>query len=318
MKSNQHSGFKYLFGPVPSRRLGVSLGVDLLPPKTCSLNCVYCEAGPTTRLTLKRKEYSPKSDILEELRAFLEPRPELDYITFSGSGEPLLHSGIGEIIHFLKTKFAAYKVAVLTNGTLCGDAAVRGEIAQADLVIASLDAATVASFERVNRPHPALAVEDMIAGLAAFKRGFAGRFWAEVFIVPGINDQPETLRKIKTALDLIGPDKTQINSLDRPGAEQWVEPLAPEARASIMAYLSGAEAIRAVDGSFALRGVVGDESDRILNLVKRRPCTRQDMVRTLGLKPEKVTSLLALLQAEGRIRSQPMARGVFYLPVGRE
>jgi len=145
--------FKHLFGPVPSRRLGISLGIDLVPYKTCTANCVYCECGKTTNLTIERKEYIPTDEILNELDVYLKQAPDLDYITFSGSGEPTLHSKIGEIINFLKKNYPQYKVAVLTNGTLLFHKELRDELKNADIIKPSLDAGSDEIFKKIKRPH---------------------------------------------------------------------------------------------------------------------------------------------------------------------
>jgi wyosine [tRNA(Phe)-imidazoG37] synthetase (radical SAM superfamily) len=146
--------YKALFGPVPSRRLGISLGVDLVHHKTCSLNCVYCECGATTHLTTKRKEYVSVDQVKSELVDYLSRNKTIDFITFSGSGEPTLNDGIGDVIHFLKSDYPQYNVALLTNSTLFHQLAVRRQIKDADVVMASLDAASEAQFRQVNRPHP--------------------------------------------------------------------------------------------------------------------------------------------------------------------
>ena len=216
--------FKHLFGPVPSRRLGVSLGIDLVPHKTCTLNCVYCECGRTADLTLDRKEYVPTDEILNELKHYLDESPALDYITFSGSGEPMLHIKISEIINFLKNNYPGYKVAVLTNGTLFYNKWVRGEVKNADILIPSLDAASNEIFKKINRPHEKLNLKEIINGLAELCREFSGVIWLEIFIVPGLNDTDSELQKIKNIIEKINPDKVQLNTLDRPGTENRVMP----------------------------------------------------------------------------------------------
>ena len=156
--------YKHVFGPVPSRRLGISLGVDLVPSKTCSLDCIYCECGSTTHLTVKRKEYVPTLDVIEEIRQCLDQAPELDYVTFSGSGEPTLHKGLGRIASFIKQNYPNYNLALLTNGTLFYQEDVRRDASGTDLVIASIDAGSQEGFSRINRPHPSLTVPDMVKG----------------------------------------------------------------------------------------------------------------------------------------------------------
>lgn len=168
--------YKYLFGPVPSRRLGMSLGVDLVPKKVCSLNCVYCEVGSTTKLTTRRMEYIPYKKIVTELNNYFSTNPPPDYITFSGYGEPTLNSAIGKIIQFIKKNQPDIPVAVLTNGTLFSSAEVRNELLDADLVLPSLDAATQEVFEKINVPASELNVNDHIQGLASFRKEFTGKF----------------------------------------------------------------------------------------------------------------------------------------------
>jgi wyosine [tRNA(Phe)-imidazoG37] synthetase (radical SAM superfamily) len=210
---------KYLFGPVNSRRLGRSLGIDLLPFKTCSFDCIYCECGRTSVGTLQRKEFFPTTDVIWELDRFLATEPELDYVTFSGSGEPTLHSGIGEIIRYLKSRHPRYKVAVLTNGSLLGDEDVQAQLHTADLVIPSLDGATEATFQRICQPVPGLTAAAVIKGIASFRRSFPGLLLLEIFIVPGLNDNDSELHALKLAATTIAPDAIQLNSLDRPAPD---------------------------------------------------------------------------------------------------
>jgi wyosine [tRNA(Phe)-imidazoG37] synthetase (radical SAM superfamily) len=173
--------YHYLFGPVPSRRLGISLGIDLVPMKTCSLNCIYCECGKTTNLTLERREYVPLAEVKAEFLHYLSNHPKPDYITFSGSGEPTLNSLIGEAIRFIRSHETEIPVAVLTNGTLLFDPQVREELKPASMVMPSLDAATDKVFIKINRPHPELTVDRMIDGLIQFRKEFQGLIWLEIF-----------------------------------------------------------------------------------------------------------------------------------------
>ena len=219
---------RFLFGPVNSRRLGRSLGIDLLPFKTCSLDCVYCECGWTTDKTMRRGELVPVDAVLAELDQALPADPSIDYVTFSGAGEPTLHSGIGRVIAHLKSHHSRTKVAVLTNGTLLGDPAVQEALAQADLVIPSLDAATDAAFEAICRPAEGLTVAAVIDGIAAFRRTYSGLLLLEIFIVPGVNDTPDELAALKRAATRIAPDAIQLNSLDRPAPDVSVIPVDSE------------------------------------------------------------------------------------------
>jgi wyosine [tRNA(Phe)-imidazoG37] synthetase (radical SAM superfamily) len=210
-------GFTYLFGPVFSRRLGRSLGVDLLPYKTCSLDCIYCECGPTTDLTSERANRVATDDVIAELDAYLGRRPPLDFVTFAGSGEPTLHAGLGRIIAHLKQYHPQYRVAVLTNGTLFSSEEIRRDVLGADLVVPSLDGANSESFQAINRPAPGITVEKVIEGLAALRREYRGTYVLEVFVVPGINDTDPEVLALRRAAERIQPDAIQLNRLDRPG-----------------------------------------------------------------------------------------------------
>jgi wyosine [tRNA(Phe)-imidazoG37] synthetase (radical SAM superfamily) len=219
---------KYVFGPVKSRRLGVSLGIDIIPYKLCSFNCVYCECGATTRLTSEVKEYIPADDIIRELDSVLSKSPELDVVTFSGSGEPTLNSGIGSIIDYIKSRYPQYKIAVLTNSTTLHIPEVRRSIIQADLIVPSLDAVSDEVFNRIMKPAPGVNVSDVIEGLVSLRREFKGEICLEIFIIEGVNDTGAELKLLKEAAEKISPDEIHLNSLDRPGTEKWVKPVSPE------------------------------------------------------------------------------------------
>ncbi|MBN2517940.1 MAG: radical SAM protein [Candidatus Altiarchaeota archaeon] len=303
--------YKHLFGPVPSRRLGVSLGIDLVPYKTCTLNCVYCECGRTTNLTLERKEYVPTAEILAELGDYLKPGPDLDYITFSGSGEPTLHTGVKHIIRFLKMEYPKYKVAVLTNGTLLYDKGVREELMRADLVMPSLDAVSKEAFTRVNRPHRDIPLGDMMGGLIEFRDEFKGQIWLEIFIVPGLNDGESELRLLKKTVGRIRPDKVQINTLDRPGTESWVMP-AGKAELERIASLLGGEVIASFESRKKIKSFSRNIEEDIVSTLGRRPCTAKDLSAILSLHLNEVNKYLQLLLETGRIYSEEEERGVFF------
>ena len=214
---------KSVFGPIISRRLGVSLGVDLLPFKTCSLDCVYCECGATTNLTMERGDFYPVERVLEELDAFFAKHEKIDYVTFSGVGEPTLHTGIGRIIRAVKAKRPEVKICLITNATLLGDPGLQKELEGIDLIMPSLDASCEEEFVRVNRLAPGVTFESLMTALKSFRAANKVEMWLEVFIVPGVNDSPASLDRFVKYLREISPDQVQINSLDRPGTEDWIE-----------------------------------------------------------------------------------------------
>lgn len=220
---------KYLYGPVKSRRLGFSLGISVTPYKTCSFDCVYCQLGKTSNLTLERKEYIKISEIIDEFRTWLEEKKGLatglEYITLSGSGEPTLSSGLGELIAGIK-KLIPLKIAVLTNASLLADSQVRAQLSGADLIVPSLDAVTENLFTRIDRPHPGVRVEEVINGLVALRKEFRGKIWLEVMLVKGVNDDIRHIRKLKEVVERINPDKVQLNSPVRTTSEAGVLPVA--------------------------------------------------------------------------------------------
>ena len=209
---------KYVFGPINSRRLGVSLGVDLVPLKVCPLDCVYCEARATTLLTMERKEYVPVDEVIEELDKNLAASPQLDYITFSGSGEPTLNSRIGDVIRFVKSRYPHYKVCLLTNGLLLGDKELQKDIYQLDLLIPSLDGSNAAEYEAVNRPVSSMPFDRFISDLKDYLPRAPMPVYLELFILPGVNDSDEAVSRFAEIIKSLKVDRVQLNTLDRPGA----------------------------------------------------------------------------------------------------
>ncbi|HOO53994.1 MAG TPA: radical SAM protein [Methanothrix sp.] len=281
---------KHLFGPVPSRRLGLSLGVDLLPFKTCTLDCAYCQLGKTTCLTLAREQRVSTEEVLAEIRSRSED--EFDYLTLAGSGEPLLHQGLDEIIRGAKDLIDR-PIVVLTNGTLFFREEVRKEVMEADLIVPSLDAATQATFERVNRPHPDLSIDEIIEGLVRLREEFAGEIWLEVMLVKGINDFEAD--QIAEAAERIGPDRIQLNTVVRPPAEP-VQPLSPEEMERMLEIFSGAEVIAEWERDLSKKTEV-----LIIDLLSRRPCTLDELGALSGLHRNEILKYLEVLESEDKI-----------------
>ncbi|HNV38823.1 MAG TPA: radical SAM protein [Methanoculleus sp.] len=305
--------YRYLFGPVPSRRLGRSLGIDLVPQKTCTFDCAYCECGRTTVLTLERREYVPTDRVIAEIDDCLAKAPDIDYVTFAGSGEPTLHSGIGDIISFIKDRYPRYRVAVLTNGALFVDPDVRAALMRADLVVPSLDAVSEDIFRDINRPSPGITAGQVVAGLVAFSREFPGVIWLEVFIVPGKNDTDEELLRLRDAVAVIAPDRVQVNTLDRPGTDIRVRRASPRTLERARTIIGGnAEVIGAASCEPATAPEMRDVADMLLATLRRRPCTVADLSRISGLRPAEVTKHLRILEEKGAVEPVREQRGVFY------
>ncbi len=306
--------YKHLFGPVPSRRLGMSLGIDLIPHKICTLNCIYCECGGTTTQTNERKEYIPVDEVYRELSDFFKNNPDPDYLTFSGAGEPTLHSRIGEVIRFAKKLRPGIPVAVLTNATLFGEAEVRGELMEADLVLPSLDAATDLALRRINRPRRSLKVKEYVDGLVSFRKEFKGQIWLEILILPGYNDGEQNLEALKEAVRLIHPDRIQLNTLDRPGA---VEGLLPARRSQLQEIseflgMEQLEIIAPPEDRKQVKSYRTDVESVILETIARRPCTLVDLEKILGLHINEINKYLGVLEEKGKVETVEQERGTFY------
>lgn len=309
--------YKHLFGPVVSRRLGISLGVDVVAYKYCSLNCVYCEVSKTTHLTLKRKSFFDISEITAELDSFMSTNPTLDYITFSGAGEPTLNSNLGEIIAYIKTHYPQYKLALITNSTLLNDPQLLSEILPCDLIVPSLDAISEEVFEQINRPVDKLTAQDIVDGLLDLRKAYTGQIWLEVFIVPGINDHLEELELIKEAYEQIKPDKVQINSLDRPGAEEWVEPAIYLALEDIRAILSEGNdiPIEIISRVHQESLITADEQEvlpELTALIKQDMYSKEELSRELQIHVNEVSKLLQHLALQDKLTAKHKQKSIYY------
>lgn len=292
----------------------MSLGVDLVTHKICSLNCIYCECGATTKLTIKRKEYVPLDDVKQELKDYFTNNPDPDYITFSGSGEPCLNSGIGEIIEFIKKKKPGISVAVLTNGTLLNQPGVRKELVKADLVMPSLDAAEESSFKKINRPFHGIDLKEYIQGIADFRKEYNGRLALEILIIPEINDGIKNLLLLKNAIEKIKPDCVQLNTLDRPGAVPGIGAAAMEEMQRIKNMLGpeNVEIIASAPERKKLKAYRKDIESAIFETIYRRPCTCEDLSKIIGIHVTEINKYLAALEEDDKIESVRQQRGLFY------
>lgn len=312
--------YAHIFGPVPSRRLGISLGVDLVSHKTCSLDCVYCECGKTTRLTIDQKEYVRFTDVKKELDHFWQHNADPDYITFSGSGEPTLNSSLGRVIDYIKEKKPGIKVAVLTNSTLFSDPAVRHSLLRADLVVPSLDAVSKNAFVRINRPSKSLDVARVVEGIEAFAREYKGKLWLEIFILPGFNDRSSDVRLLKGAVERINPDRVQINTLDRPGTLPDIQPASRAELEQVIRIIGFAhtEIIASVDKEINARIKRQDVKAAIVETVHRRPCTKEDLLQILGVEKSVIDRDIHCLEQENKIVGKRQGRGIFYQTIKKE
>lgn len=303
--------YRYLFGPVPSRRLGRSLGVDLTPPKTCSYDCIFCQLGRTTHKTTERREYVPTQAVLSEIEQwFTDPVP-VDVITLAGSGEPTLHTGFGEVLHALK-EHGAPRTVLLSNGSLFWQPDVRKAAAKADVVKLSLSVWDDASLGWVNRPDPALSFARILAGMQQFRLEYEGQIWFEIFLIAGINAFPAEVAKIAAFAKSVRPDRIQLNTAVRPPAEDIVSPVSEEKMQELATLFEPhAELIGTFrpDASNRFRLNAG----AISGLLRRRPCSLEGISGALGLHPNEITKYLGKFLRTGMIRSVHQGGDLLYV-----
>jgi wyosine [tRNA(Phe)-imidazoG37] synthetase (radical SAM superfamily) len=307
------SDFKYLYGPVPSRRLGRSLGIDLVPFKTCTYDCIYCQLGRTTNKTMERLSYVPVKEILNELKVKLASGERPDYISIAGSGEPTLHSYVGELIGMIKN-MTSIPVAVLTNGSLLYLPEVRTALMKADLVIPSLDAGDETMFRYVNRPHDGISFDNMVKGLIEFTDYFPGQVWLEVLLISGVTGMAADVEKIATWANKIGAGKVQLNTVCRPAAEEFACAVERSQMENLASLFTGAVDIISDDefvdlSVTAAKDVVGKD---IVSLLARRPCTLTGICSGLSLHPHDAAKKLKKLVDEKRITTLRTSHEVFY------
>lgn len=309
-KQNTHpSG--YIYGPVPSRRLGLSLGIDIVPAKICTLDCVYCQIGRTTERSTERRAFFDVQAVLDELKTTLAGAGRIDYITIGGSGEPTLNAQLGALIEAIR-KLTDIPVAIITNGTLLYRPDVRAECAKADLVIPSLDAGDAATFEAVNRPDPDISIEKLVSGLVDFRAEFSGQIWLEVFLIEGVNTNPEAIARMAAQIRRIRPDKVQLNSAVRPAAEAGIHAIARERLESIAQQLgANCEIVGAAPESEAGAHIARTAED-VISMLKRRPCSLQDICTGLGLHRHEAGKHLASLLERGFIVEARQGETTYY------
>ncbi|MEA1927415.1 MAG: radical SAM protein [Candidatus Auribacterota bacterium] len=298
----------YIFGPVPSRRLGFSLGVDIIPYKICSLNCVYCQLGPTPETTRQRKEYVQIDTVLRQLEETLRQPGRIDYITLSGSGEPTLNSRIGDLIPAIK-KLTKIPVALLTNGTTLIQPEVREALQYLDLIVPSLDAGSEEVYQGINRPCAGLNLEGLVRGIKEFTAGFSGQVWLEIMLLKDINDSEDEVVAIGRRIAEIRPDRVQLNTAVRPPAESDVRALdtgeMEQIRISLQSRV-GDIPVEVVAGFSGQReeAINKDVRAEILTYLERRPATLDDLTATFGLHRNEIVKYLGHLLEEDLIEEE--------------
>ena len=262
------NNMKYVYGPVPSRRLGISLGISPIPKKTCNFSCIYCQLGRTDIMTNTRKMFFPVQKIMSEFDEVFKKGIFFDVVTIVGEGEPTLYLGLGELIDAIKQR-TDKPVALITNGALLYDSDLRREVAKADIALPTLDAYNEASFRKINRPFGQLSFESVNAGLIAFSEEYEGQLWLEIMLMAGINDDDDSLSKYEQALKKIKYDRLYLNTPVRPPAEAGVESISCEAMNKAAARLGGISIDLLVSQGF--HSEIEDDYEAILGIIKRHP-----------------------------------------------
>jgi wyosine [tRNA(Phe)-imidazoG37] synthetase (radical SAM superfamily) len=301
--------YKYLFGPVPSRRLGRSLGIDLTPCKTCNFDCVFCQLGRTRNKTAVRKEYVPVDEVLAEIESWLRDDGEADYITLSGSGEPTLHAGFGRVLDFLKK--TDIPSALLTNGSMLNIPQVRDAALLADTVKISLSVWDQHSLEMINRPHEGFRFDDILEGQKNFRRHFKGLLLLEVFVLLGMNSMSADMEKIATHAKEIKPDRIQLNTVTRPPAEEFAAAPSAEILESLAGLFDPPAEIVAEFKS-DLSGKIRANEETIMAMLRRRPCTMEQVAQAFDLHVNEASKYLGRLMRVGRIRAVRKKEAVYY------
>ena len=298
----------YVFGPVPSRRLGRSLGVDLVPFKTCTYDCIYCQLGQTTNKTLQRREWVPLGDVAAEVKDKLSSRP--DYITLSGSGEPTLYSRIDELIDRVRS-MTSIPVAVLTNGSLLWQEEVRRQLMDAHLVIPSLDAGDRLTFSVVNRPHSGVSYEEMVDGLVAFRNEYYGEYWLEVLLLAGYTAIPAETHKLADRVRRIEPDRVQLNTVSRPPAEDYAMAVDRQRLAELAAIFEPpGEVIAEFRGVYAQSDFAASR-ESVWEMLQRRPCSIDDIAEGLGMHRNEAAKYVEELSADQKLQKRWSGRKLY-------
>lgn len=302
---------RHVFGPVASRRLGRSLGIDIVPAKSCTLDCIFCEVGRTRLKTIERRPYVAPGPILQELQTYLGCIPEPDYLTITGSGEPTLNSLLGQIIDMIRP-LLTIPIALLTNGTLFFRPDVRQDAAKADVVLPTLDAPDQATFEMIHRPHPSITIHQVIQGLQQFRKEYKGQIWLEVFLVDGINTADQHVQQLRSIIDLISPERIHLNTAVRPTADPDV-PVPDMATVQRIAQVLGPKCQLIFEPEDLSRPINAKADTRaILALLSRRPSTMGQLADGLGLAPCQVESILRQLADKGLVLVEDKAGRLFY------
>jgi len=305
---------RFTFGAVPSRRLGFSLGVDIIPKKFCSFDCIYCQVGKTTNHDIKRKGFYDIQEVVSEVVRVTKNLKNIDVITFSGSGEPTLNADIGVMIKEIKRQIDI-PVSVITNSSLLYDEKVREEISSADIILPSLDAASEDIFHYINRPHSDIKLNTIIDGLKALRDTYKGKIWLEVMMIKDINDDLEELEKFKKIINVLNVDKVQLNTVTRPPVDNSIKSMTQDELERICRYFgNNCEIVCSFKKAVTEREGKEDSAETILSMINRRSLTLDDILSVTGLSLDETKNILKLMEKQGKIKSFYFADNIYYMP----
>ncbi|MBN2621666.1 radical SAM protein [candidate division WOR-3 bacterium] len=303
--------YKYVYGPVASRRLGFSLGIDIIPYKNCSFNCIYCQVGKTTHLDITRRVYVPTADVLEEITHALSKNENIDYITFSGSGEPTLHSELGVMIEGVRA-MTSIPIAVLTNSSIIDRADVQNDLRNTAVIAPTLCTTHDDTFRTIHRPHRAIRLSSIIEGLVQFRKSYAGKIWLEVMLIRGINDSDQEMQALKKAIDRIQPDKVHLNTVVRPPLEAHASPVSSDTLEHSRAMIGGKAEIvvplKKTQAHMAHQNI----DRRILDIIQRRPSTIKDIATISGINHIELSKHMARLLEQSKVKIRRHQDQAFY------
>lgn len=303
---------RYVFGPVPSRRLGFSLGVDIIPKKYCTFDCIYCQVGRTTEKTVTRSSFVNPDDVVDEVLGHIYSNQTIDFVTFSGSGEPTLNEDLGSIIGALKERIST-PIAVITNGSLLDRPDVRKDLAEADVLMPSLDAVTEDAFVRINRPAMGINLVSMIEGLTALRAEYHGQIWLEIMLIQNINDTAQHLELLKKVVTPIGVDKIHLNTVVRPPCEEAAAGIAEKRLSEIRDFFGPNTEIICGFKRDQAESFKENWEESILAILKRRSLTPDDVVKVTGLTRAQADRGLNILLGENKVKKSFVGGVLYYL-----
>ena len=304
--NNKKLKTKRVFGPVLSKRLGNSLGIDVIPHKTCSYNCIYCQLGSEENTITDLTNYYSVDEIIYELKEALLNNKNIDYITFTGSGEPTLYKDLKKLIYEIK-QITDIPVCIITNGSLLYKQEMRSNLLLADLIIPSLDAGNEETFKLIDNPNKEIDFDKMVEGLIEFKKVFKGEYWLEIFLLKDINDNEVELDDIIKIVKRIKPDRIQLITATRRVANEKAKALSDEELKKIKKYFNSKCDIE-IDIPNISENHKGNTriltEDDIVNFLIRQPDTAYIIAKSFNENERKVKELLDLLIKKNKVREE--------------